>query len=254
MRVTGTEFKPKLSTCHVFKDSGYYVMSPATSDKLIVDCGAVGPEYQPGHAHCDTLSFELSLAGRRVVVDSGCYQYPVSEIRSYNRGNKGHNTLTIDGRNQSEVWHAHRCGRRAYPIDPKLDCAADGTFVFTGGHDGYKRLKGKPVHFRHIAWKGRRIVISDHVRGSGRHDLYLRLHINPDLVVDLKNGIADIRDGEWLVMMVTAIGAAVTMEQGWYCPEFGKKIVCPVLVATFSQVGLPFETGWIFEIVSAEKG
>jgi hypothetical protein len=42
MRVTGTEFKPKLSTCHVFKDSGYYVMSPATSDKLIIDCGVVG--------------------------------------------------------------------------------------------------------------------------------------------------------------------------------------------------------------------
>jgi uncharacterized heparinase superfamily protein len=43
-------------------------MAPEPGNRLIVDCGPVGPEYQPGHSHCDTLSFELSLGGKRVVV------------------------------------------------------------------------------------------------------------------------------------------------------------------------------------------
>jgi uncharacterized heparinase superfamily protein len=87
-----------------FPYTGYFVMAPREGDRLIVDCGPVGPDYQPGHSHCDTLSFELSLGGRRVIVDSGCCQYEDGEIRRYNRGNLGHNTVTVDGENQSEVW------------------------------------------------------------------------------------------------------------------------------------------------------
>jgi hypothetical protein len=32
---------------------------------LILDVAPVGPDYLPGHAHADTLSFELSLFGQR---------------------------------------------------------------------------------------------------------------------------------------------------------------------------------------------
>jgi uncharacterized heparinase superfamily protein len=59
---------------------------------MIIDCGPVGPDYQPGHSHCDTLSFELSLGRHRVVVDSRCCQYEDGEIRKHNRCNAGHNT------------------------------------------------------------------------------------------------------------------------------------------------------------------
>ena len=112
-RVTSEDSPAPAGRSWKFPDTGYYVMAPRTGDRLIVDCGAVGPDYQPGHAHCDTLSFELSLKGRRVIVDSGCCQYEDGDIRQYNRGNLGHNLLTIDGQNQSEVWGAHRCARRA---------------------------------------------------------------------------------------------------------------------------------------------
>jgi len=158
-RVTGKIFKPQRTGLVALTDSGYFVLAPKKNDRMIIDCGAVGPDYQPGHSHCDTLSFELSLNGRRVVVDSGCRQYEDGEIRQYNRGNRGHNTLTIDGQNQSEAWGAHRCARRAYPIDPRLFKGENGSLIFEGAHDGYRRLKGQPIHRRRVQWHGPRIVI-----------------------------------------------------------------------------------------------
>ena len=70
------------------------MMAPRSGDRLLVDCGEIGPDYLPGHAHCDTLSFELSLSGQRVVVDSGCGIY-------------------VDGLNQPEIW-----GHIAVPDGP----------------------------------------------------------------------------------------------------------------------------------------
>lgn len=104
-----------------FPASGYFRLEPTPGDVLVVDCGPIGPDYQPGHAHCDTLSFELSLNGRRVIVDSGCSQYVDGEIRQYNRGSLGHNTLAIDGVNQSEVW-----GRTGWPVAQGRFCRGEG--------------------------------------------------------------------------------------------------------------------------------
>lgn len=229
-----------------FAATGYYVMAPQAGDRLIVDCGPVGPDYQPGHAHCDTLSFELSLKGRRVIVDSGCCQYVDGEIRRYNRGNAGHNTVTIDGENQSEVWGAHRCARRARPLYGRLDKMHDGTLVFKGAHNGYQRLKGKPVHHRTITWSGHTCLIEDRIEGRGRHDIESRLHIHPTLVVEGADGCVMIRDGaDHLATISVQGGSSIATSDGWYCPEFGLQQPCVVLVSRFNKVSLPFSTGWV---------
>jgi uncharacterized heparinase superfamily protein len=229
-------------------DTGYFVMSPDDGNKLIVDCGPVGPDYQPGHSHCDTLSFELSLRKRRIIVDSGCYGYEYGEMRQYNRGNAGHNTVTIDGRNQSEVWSSHRCGRRAYPIRAELK-EEGGSLVFEGAHDGYARLRGRPVHRRRIVWSGKILRIQDEVAGKGRHDVEVRFHVNPDLIVTMESGSVAIRDDqEVLATLSWPEGAPFEFIRGWYCPEFGVKRPCPVITVTFKNVRLPFRTECTFEI------
>ena len=48
---------------------------------VLCDIGRIGPDYLPGHAHADTLSFELSLAGERVIVNSGISEYGLSSER-----------------------------------------------------------------------------------------------------------------------------------------------------------------------------
>jgi uncharacterized heparinase superfamily protein len=250
-RVNGFPVSPPAGRCWSFPETGYYVMAPQPGNRLIVDCGPVGPDYQPGHSHCDTLSFELSLGGKRVVVDSGCSEYTDGEIRRYNRGNAGHNTLTVDRENQSEVWGAHRCARRAYPLYARLEEQAEGALVFSGAHDGYRRLSGSPIHHRKITWEGDSIQIEDRVEGKGMHAVEIRLHIHPGFQVDGDGRNAVVRDRDRQVMEITLPGEGrIEVQKGWYCPEFGVRLECPVLSATFRDVPLPFRTGWSIRTAS----
>ena len=248
--VTGKEISEQDSRIWSFPETGYYVMAPKAGDRLIIDCGTVGPDYQPGHSHCDTLSFELSLNWRRVIVDSGCFQYEDGPIRQYNRGNAGHNTVTIDGENQSEVWGAHRCARRARPVYAKLQQFEDGSLKFEGAHDGYKRLKGRPIHHRRVTWKDREIIIEDLIEGSGIHNIESRLHIHPDLSVEKSEGEVHVGCEGIRLRTVSAAGQGkVGIGDGWYCPEFGLKYKCPVLILRFKSVSLPFKCGWKFDLL-----
>jgi len=236
--------------CVSLPASGYFVMKPRAGDRLLVDCGNIGPDYLPGHAHCDTLSFELSLQGKRVVVDSGCGIYVDGEMRHYNRGNQGHNVVTVDGVNQSEVWGAHRCGRRARPLAPSL--VQDGDCLrFTGAHDGYCFLPGKPLHRREVCWEGNQIVVEDLLVGDGRHRLEGRLHLHPDLPVAFAADQVTVDLGDKTRLVVRGLhDNQVSLEDGWYCPEFGKFIVCPVLVWQNDLARLPFRGGFSLTIES----
>jgi uncharacterized heparinase superfamily protein len=232
-----------------FPETGYYVMAPGNGDRLLIDCGAVGPDYQPGHSHCDTLSFELSLKGRRVVVDSGCFQYEDGPIRRYNRGNVGHNTVTIDGQNQSEVWGAHRCARRARPLYARLGRGADGSLFFEGAHDGYKRLTGSPIHNRRVTWSGNVVTIEDHVEGSGTHEVESRLHIHPDFTVEMNGDTVLVREGPQVIALISSSeSGAIEKARGWYCPEFGRKAPCTVLRVSLPRLKLPYMGKWVIKI------
>ena len=138
---------------HARAESGYYVCRNG-GDAIVIDCGPVGPDYQPGHAHCDTLSYELAIDGRRVIVDSGVYDYEASPERTYARSTRAHNTVVVDGEEQSEIWGVFRVARRAKPLRASFRKAADGTVSFEGAHDGYRRLPGKPIHARTISYDG----------------------------------------------------------------------------------------------------
>lgn len=247
--ITGEKIIKEKKKLISFPDTGYFIISPNEDNKLIIDCGSIGPDYLPGHSHCDTLSFELSLKGKRVIVDSGCFGYEDGEIRQYNRGNVGHNTLTIDGQNQSEVWGSHRCGMRAYPIYSELKEEKDGILVFKGAHNGYLRLKGKPIHYRHFIWSEKTIKIEDHIEGEGIHDIELGLHINPEFKIRPNGESAEIinSDGRIIARIFPKKGP-LQEKKGWYCPEFGLKKDCSVLFINHKKIKLPYETGWRIEI------
>jgi uncharacterized heparinase superfamily protein len=225
--------------------SGYFRLAPRPGDVLIMDCGPIGPEYQPGHAHCDTLSFELSLAGQRVVVDSGCSQYVDGEIRRYNRGSLGHNGLIINGMDQSEVWGAHRVARRARPLHAQA-WAAGERLACEGAHDGYAHLPGQPFHYRRITWEGARIEVLDRVEGRGEHDIELRLHIHPDRPVSLiENGA--LIDVAGTALHVHPLVGTLTLQRGWYCPHFGCRQECAV-VSLHLKVCLPWAGGFAMTV------
>ena len=247
--LTGNQIVSERFGAIALPHTGYYILAPDGQNKMIIDCGYVGPDYQPGHAHCDTLSFELSLKGRRVIVDSGCCQYEDGPIRQYNRGNAGHNTLTIDGQNQSEVWAAHRCARRAYPTLVAFEEEADGSLIFKGSHNGYGRLPGRPKHQRAIHWRKNHLKITDRIGGEGRHHILSTLHLHPDLDLQLEDdGIIVSGDSEALAKISAAGGEATEILEGWYCPEFNRQLACKKLAINF-EAALPAETGWLIKIL-----
>jgi hypothetical protein len=80
---------------------------------LIATASSPMPSYQPGHAHCDALSFELSVGTQRVVTDTGVSEYIPGPIRDISRATTSHATVELNHADQSEVWSAHRVGGRA---------------------------------------------------------------------------------------------------------------------------------------------
>jgi len=143
-------------------DAGYWGFRRG-GDYLLVDCGPIGPDYLVGHGHADILSFEWSTAGSRILVDQGTYAYRTEPRRAATRSTGNHNTVTIAGLDQSDVYDAHRCGRRAVP--QLLDWTVEANGVrLRGTHDGFDHLPGRPRHEREILARPGELVIHDLIR------------------------------------------------------------------------------------------
>lgn len=140
-------------------ESGYRKF---TGDRyeLIVDAGPVGPDYIPGHGHCDMLSFVLHVDGKPCIVDTGTGTYEAGECRTYERSTAAHNTVSIPGAEQSEVWAAFRVARRA-----RIISLAEGPDFLEASHNGFKS-RGV-IHSRRFECGADRIVIVDRLSGGG---------------------------------------------------------------------------------------
>lgn len=217
-------------------ESGYLRLQ---SDRMtmLLDVAPIGPDYLPGHAHADTLSFELSVAMRRVFVNSGTSCYGVSAERLRQRGTSAHNTVTVNGLDSSEVWSGFRVARRARPISLSIECRADGVQVVCA-HDGYMRVSGRPIHKRSWSLADDVLVVEDLVTGACKK-AEARFHIHPDvsLLIDSDNqsGRLTLQGGQVLIWGVEKGKARV--EQSTYHPRFGVQIpnLCLVISVTADQ-------------------
>ncbi len=240
--------------------SGYFVFRDRAEQRfLILDCGPIGPDHQPGHGHCDTLSFELSLAGERIVVDSGVgTYYGDPHRREYYRSTRAHNTVAVDGAEQSEIWAVFRVGRRARPLDVRRGDEGRSLAWVAGSHSGYRRLPGGILHRRWVCWVDRRFwVVCDRVSGRGSHRVESFLHFHPDVrTVAPPTAGAAARPAEvagrrsvlrvvpWGFDRVETVAGGTAPLQGWYAPEFGVHLENPTW--TFSAAGdLPVWTGYV---------
>ena len=212
---------------------------------LVFDGGQVGPDYQPGHAHCDTLSYELSWKGRRLVTDTGVYQYRESPERSYSRSTAAHSTVRIDSRDQSEVWKSFRVGRRANIVVADA-WEEHGCTFFRAAHDGYGRFAKGLLHERCIAAKGDAwMVVADFIHGEGRHFIESIVHFAP--------GVALKREGRTLGI-TTAAGRSALHASGAEnmrifdtesYPAFGVRVMRKTLVM-HTMATLPWIAAYMF--------
>jgi uncharacterized heparinase superfamily protein len=221
--LAGTEIDRDIpSGLRHFTDTGMVVWhgDPWT---VFFDVGPVGPDYQPGHAHADTLSIECSFKGKRIFVDPGAYNYDANERRAYDRSTDAHNTVCVDGRDSSEVWHIFRVGRRAKPMEVTADLSNGEPAAFAA-HDGYCRLSGGPRHSRKINVSGDgRLTVADTVEGKGRHVLSGGLLLAPEWKAEpapagfeLSNGAERVR-----VAIEGPEGLKLLSETRRYHPQYG---------------------------------
>jgi uncharacterized heparinase superfamily protein len=187
------------------------------------DAGDIGPDYQPGHAHCDTLSFETSLHGRRVIIDTGVFHYRECEERQYCRSTSAHNTVVINGWEQSEVWQSFRVGRRAHALAAAAD-RSDGLTLLRGAHDGYRRFNPAFTHERCLAiHEDEWMLVIDWIHGGGGVEIESFLHFHPDVAVTLVD-MGCICETETDTFSIhTPDGLKPDIESTEYYPRFGEK-------------------------------
>lgn len=158
-----------------FSSSGYYILGcdfeKKTELKLIVDAGPLGYQGIAAHGHADALAFTLSLGGREFLIDPGTYAYHAQKKwRDYFRGTSAHNTIRIDGLDQSSsggnfMW-LHKAQASCDYWDTKKD-----EDQFVGEHDGYLRLADPVLHQRtiHLSKRERKIRVKDFIACNQQH-------------------------------------------------------------------------------------
>ena len=221
--------------------SGYIRLQ--TNDAVaLIDAAPIGPDHLTGHAHADTLSFELSLGLERLIVNGGVNTYGEGADRQVQRSTAAHSTVEIDGENSSEVWAGFRVGRRAQVRDVQVACD-DGVSV-SAAHDGYVWRPGRPVHHRSWRMQPGRLTVDDRIEGSASTAL-ARFHLGA--------GVAPYPEPGGLEgALITSSGRRVRwrssepveIQPSQWRPEFGKTVQTRQLAIPLGRDGLHVEFNW----------
>ena len=210
---------------------------------LIADIARIGPDYLPGHAHADTLSFELSVYGQRVFVNSGTSVYGVSEERQRQRGTLAHNTVFINCEDSSEVWSGFRVGSRA-SIQSRLTGSRENEIFALGSHDGYARKNAGLLHWREFSLSERKIKVKDKISYPKTSEA--RYYLHPTVAVKKigqSYGVIELKCGTTLSWNCLGAHHVQIIETTWH-PEFGISIPNKCIIAHFASEDCEFILKW----------
>ena len=233
-----------------FEDAGYYLLQwgrRQSRDRVSVvfDCGELGFGSLAAHGHADALSVMVRAGGVDLLVDPGTYDYfSFPEWRQYFRSTRAHNTVAVDGRDQSVQLGSFLWGRRA--VARRLDWrprAGGGTVI--GEHDGYQDLPS-PVTCRRtldLDRPSRTLTIADEIQAAGPHDLRVSFHFSEQcdarahgnrVTLDFPGGHAVLTLDERLATTLGRGGDAG--EGGWVSRGYHRKTPAWTVTGTVSGV------------------
>ena len=227
-----------------FREGGYFILGcdfeTANEIRIVADAGPLGYREIAAHGHADALAFTLSVGGLEMLVDPGTYAYHTEgEWRSYFRGTAAHNTVRIDGRDQSEQGGNFLWLRKANAACSRWR-TDDREDAFEGWHDGYLALEDPVLHRRAIVLdkRARTIAVEDTLQMDGEHDIEVFFHAHEECEVELDAaGATLIRNGHALrITWPDHPGAAALLRGstdpagGWVSRAFDRKVPAPTLV------------------------
>lgn len=200
-------------------ESGYRsVKQPLYECKI--DFAQLGPSYQPGHAHADALSFILYHNNQPLFVEQGTSTYQIGERRTLERSTQSHNTVVVDGKNQSNVWSGFRVAERA-----TVSILEDTFPLYVTKHDGYKDLG--ITHTRSLDFKENVIQIRDTLLGKNELNKEFHLHVSPGIKLKKTDDSILIQD----IAKISFVGCSdirieeYNMADGYNQYKVGNKIV-----------------------------
>lgn len=195
----------RLSPTREFPDGGYYILGrgiQASNElKVVVDCGQLGYLSIAAHGHADALSFVLSVCGYEILVDPGTFSYHTEpKWREYFRGTGAHNTVRVDGLDQSVQGGNFMWLRHAKARCIGFDVDSNGG-RFEGEHDGYMRLDDPVMHRRLIEQRETKIRVVDELSCKGHHRVeqcwhfseQCRVRVTDEFEIVAKNGPVTVR-------------------------------------------------------------
>ena len=176
--------------------------------ELLADVGNIAPDYLPGHAHADTLSFVLYVNQKPFIIDTGTSTYKNNEIRQYERSTSAHNTVQMGDFEQSEIWSSFRVGRRA-----KTEILSENEHEITASHNGYKRHG--IIHKRTFIADNQCITIKDELMGETKFPQKAYLHFHSDIELKVEENIVKTNLGNIVfenIIMITENKCIVSEE------------------------------------------
>jgi hypothetical protein len=242
-------------TAWAFPDGGYLLFgSHFGSDREIkgmLDCGPLGYLGIAAHGHADALSLTLSVAGEQCLVDAGTYSYwQAQKWRDYFRGTSAHNTVRIDGLDQSVPGGRFMWLKKARAAIERMP-QSPHEFDFRGSHDGYQRLADPVRHVRNVRFDATTstLVVRDEVSARRPHHVELFWHFAPELNVRLTSSGLHAR-GKHFTLQMQAVGTDLKLELvraaehpplGWVSRNYESKEPCDVLRITTVSSAVPVE-------------
>lgn len=156
-------YSPPLSAC--YKEGGNTILRSENHKILIgIDHAALGFGSIAAHGHADALSFQVFIEGQPVFVDPGTYIYHCDlDSRNAFRKTENHNTVCIDGKDQSEMLGTFLWGRKAKAFLEGFS-EYDSNVKLVTSHNGYDQIN---IQRTFCFNKKNRIEILDHVKRMG---------------------------------------------------------------------------------------
>jgi len=221
-----------------FAEGGYFVLGSDLGTKrevrIVADVGPLGYLSIAAHGHADALAFTLSVSGRELLIDPGTYVYQSKkEWRDHFRGTSAHNTVRVDGRDQSVgggnlVWTRHaRVTRELWETSPSRD-------RLVGSHDGYARLEDPVIHRRELDYSRpeRKLTIRDSLICRASHAVEIGWHFSEECTVASEGLTVVAENGPARIVLrppthpgrVTLLSGSESPRVGWVSRDFDVKV------------------------------
>jgi hypothetical protein len=210
-----------------FPQGGYFILGSDLESsrevRAVADAGPLGYLAIAAHGHADALSFTLSVHGNEILIDPGTYTYYADEKwRSYFRGTRAHNTVTVDGQDQSVaggrfLWSKHAAIKSAV-FEPCADLER-----LSAEHDGYQRLADPVTHRRELTYLHdlRVLRVMDRLTCKSQHHAEINWHFSPGCAVVLLERQLRARRGDVTVELIWSAGLTARLAYGEESPPRG---------------------------------